>query len=72
VQTRIRLAACGALLAAGATVFAATAPAGASPTTRVVVHDYVNDNTTGRNTVAAFDRHADGSLMPRPPRPGGA
>ena len=25
---------------------------------------YVNDNTAGVNTVAGFDRHADGSLTP--------
>ncbi len=31
---------------------------------RVVGHLYVNDNTAGTNTVAAFDRHADGTLSP--------
>ena len=30
----------------------------------VVGHLYVNDNTVGTNTVAGFDRHADGSLTP--------
>ena len=25
-------------------------------------HVYVNDNTAGTNTVAAFDQHADGTL----------
>lgn len=30
----------------------------------VVGHVYINDNTTGANTVAGFDRHADGSLTP--------
>ena len=30
----------------------------------VVGHSYVDDNTTGANTVAAFDRHSDGSLTP--------
>jgi 6-phosphogluconolactonase len=30
----------------------------------VVGHTYVNDNTAGTNTVAGFDRHADGSLTP--------
>jgi 6-phosphogluconolactonase (cycloisomerase 2 family) len=29
-----------------------------------VGHAYVNDNTAGVNTVAGFDRHADGSLTP--------
>jgi 6-phosphogluconolactonase (cycloisomerase 2 family) len=35
----------------------------------VVGHVYVNDNTAGENTVAAFDRHADGSLTPIPGSP---
>jgi 6-phosphogluconolactonase len=35
----------------------------------VVGHTYVNDNTTGTNTVAGFDRHADGSLTPLPGSP---
>jgi len=30
----------------------------------VVGHLYVNDNTASMNTVAGFDRHADGSLSP--------
>ena len=30
----------------------------------VVGHAYVNDNTAGENTVAGFDRHADGTLTP--------
>lgn len=30
----------------------------------VVGHVYVNDNTAGTNTIAAFDRHADGTLTP--------
>jgi 6-phosphogluconolactonase len=32
-------------------------------------HVYVNDNTAGVNTIAAFDRHADGSLTPVPRSP---
>jgi 6-phosphogluconolactonase (cycloisomerase 2 family) len=35
----------------------------------VVGHVYVNDNTDGENTVAAFDRHADGALTPIPGSP---
>src|SRR5271170_5884731 len=35
----------------------------------VVGHAYVNDNTAGSNTVAGFDRHADGSLTPTPGSP---
>jgi 6-phosphogluconolactonase len=34
-----------------------------------VGHAYVNDNAAGSNTVAAFDRHADGSLTPIPGSP---
>src|SRR4051812_11338921 len=65
MRKRLCLAACGALLATGATLLAATAPAGASTSGgRVVGHTYVNDNTAGANTVAGFDRHADGSLTP--------
>jgi DNA-binding beta-propeller fold protein YncE len=35
----------------------------------VVGHAYVNDNTTGENTIAGVDRHADGSLTPIPGSP---
>ena len=35
----------------------------------VVGHVYVNDNTGGENSVAAFDRHADGTLTPIPGSP---
>src|SRR6202008_599586 len=41
----------------------------------VVGHAYVDDNTAGENTIAGFDRHADGSLTPitgSPFRAGGA
>src|SRR6516164_8794677 len=46
-------------LAAGAVAVPATASASPSP---VVGHVYLNDNTTGSNTIAGFDRHADGTL----------
>jgi 6-phosphogluconolactonase (cycloisomerase 2 family) len=36
---------------------------------RIVGHVYINDNTAGQNTIAAFDRHADGSLTPVPGSP---
>lgn len=45
---------------------ASAAPFHPSP---VVGHVYVDDNTTGVNTIAAFDRHADGSLTPEPGSP---
>ena len=35
----------------------------------VLGHVYVNGNSAGSNTVAAFDRHADGSLTPIPGSP---
>jgi 6-phosphogluconolactonase len=35
----------------------------------VVGHVYVNDNTSPVNTIAAFDRHADGRLTPEPGSP---
>jgi 6-phosphogluconolactonase (cycloisomerase 2 family) len=46
----------GALAGIPATASAATSP--------VVGHVYINDNTAGTNSVAAFDRHADGTLSP--------
>src|SRR5271165_2228201 len=35
----------------------------------VVGQIYINDNTTGVNTVAGFDRHANGRLTPIPGSP---
>ena len=54
------------VLAALATAVAAVAAGGASAASasNVVGQLYVNDNTVGVNTVAGFDRHADGSLTP--------
>jgi len=49
-----------AMLAAGLTLAATVASA--SP--GAVGQLYVNDNTAGVNTVAGFDRHADGTLTP--------
>jgi 6-phosphogluconolactonase len=49
---------------------AAAATAGrASAADEVIGHLYVNDNTAGTNTIAAFDRHADGTLTPLPGSP---
>jgi hypothetical protein len=57
------------LLAAGA-VLAVPAVASASPNPSPVRgHVYLDDNTAGSNTIAAFDRHADGSLTPLPGSP---
>lgn len=41
----------------------------ASAAADAVGHVYVNDNTAGTNTIAAFDRHSDGSLTPTPDSP---
>ena len=50
------------VLVALASVVAALAAGGVSAASDVVGQLYVNDNTAGVNTVAGFDRHADGSL----------
>ena len=56
-------------LAAGA-VLAAPAVASASPfPSPVTGHVYLDDNTAGANTIAGFDRHANGSLTPLPGSP---
>jgi 6-phosphogluconolactonase len=49
--------------------FAALAAAAIPATAAAAGHVYVNDNTTTTNTVAALDRHADGSLTPTPGSP---
>src|SRR6266576_250928 len=41
----------------------------ASAASSVVGHLYVNDNTGGVNSIAGFDRHADGTLTPIPGSP---
>ena len=56
-------------LAAGAVLGVpgvASASTGPSPVTG---HVYLDDNTAGANTVAAFDRHANGTLTPMPGSP---
>src|SRR5437660_2487155 len=63
MQLRTRVATKFTLLAV-IVVTAAAASASASAASTVVGHLYVNDNTAGTNTIAAFDRHADGSLTP--------
>jgi 6-phosphogluconolactonase (cycloisomerase 2 family) len=61
------------LSAAAATVIAVAGGASASSATphasRVVGHVYVNDNTSPVNSVAGFDRDADGSLTAIPGSP---
>jgi 6-phosphogluconolactonase len=62
---RLRLLMGLAPIAVGAAIAAGSASAASS----VVGHVYVNDNTAGVNTIAAFDRHADGTLTPVPGSP---
>ena len=50
-----------ATLAAAAAIGSGNAAAATSP---VVGHVYVNDDTAGTNTIAGFNRHADGTLTP--------
>src|ERR1700761_818005 len=61
----IGLAAAGAVAIAPAAASASTA----ARTLPVVGHVYLDDNTTGTNTIAAFDRHLDGTLTPLPGSP---
>ena len=63
-MTKRRFAVLLALATAGAVLAGA-----ASATSGVVGHVYVNDNTGGVNTIAGFDRHADGTLTPIPGSP---
>jgi 6-phosphogluconolactonase len=59
-------------LAAGVSIAAAGGAVASPPgphSARVVGHVYVNDNTAPVNTVAGWDRHADGSLTPIPGSP---
>ena len=62
-----RLSLCTTLL----TVMAGVVGVGAADASagNVVGHVYINDNTAGTNTIAAFDRHADGTLTPTPGSP---
>jgi 6-phosphogluconolactonase len=70
MRKHVCLAAGGGLLAATLSLFGAAAAASASPAASPVVgYTYVNDNTPAVNTVAGFDRHADGSLTPIPGSP---
>src|ERR1700712_3641044 len=69
MRKRLNLVACAAVVIAGMALLGGTAAAGAPPGSAVVGHTYVNDNAAGVNTVAGFDRHADGSLTPIPGSP---
>jgi 6-phosphogluconolactonase len=56
-------------LTAGAGVASASTAAHHGGGSAVVGHLYVNDNTVHANTIAGYDRHADGSLSPIPGSP---
>src|SRR4051812_27014077 len=58
-----------AAVAAGITLFGGTSWAGPPDGSPIVGHTYVNDNAAVTNPIAAFDRHADGSLTPIPGSP---
>jgi hypothetical protein len=66
---RFRFSVLLALVGLVAVVSGAAASAARADTSGVVGHVYVNDNTAPVNTVAGFDRHADGSLTPMPGSP---
>jgi 6-phosphogluconolactonase (cycloisomerase 2 family) len=70
-MTNSRFMRVAVVAAAAASVVAggAAASVGGAPSRGVVGRLYVNDNTAGVNTVAGFDRHADGSLTPLPGSP---
>jgi 6-phosphogluconolactonase len=63
------IAASASLLVATIGLFGTAGAASATPASPVVGYTYVNDNTTTANTIAGFDRHADGSLTPIPGSP---
>jgi 6-phosphogluconolactonase len=68
-RTSTCLAFGGSLLMATTALFSAAASASAGSTSPVVGYTYVDDNTAPANTIAGFDRHADGSLSPIPGSP---
>jgi 6-phosphogluconolactonase len=68
LRTKIATVAAAALAALLVAVSATAAPA-PSPPLRVVGQVYINDNTAPVNTVAAFNRLADGTLAPVPGSP---
>jgi 6-phosphogluconolactonase len=52
------------LAAAGAVIAVPAAASASARTLPVIAHAYLDDNTAGTNTIAAFDRHLDGTLTP--------
>jgi 6-phosphogluconolactonase len=66
---RLRKTAYATACALAASVVGFAASTASAHPARVVGHTYVDGNTAGPNTVAGFDRHADGSLTPIPGSP---
>ena len=58
------LAAAAAALAVPVTLAVPASASRLDQSSVVTGHVYVNDNTSGTNTIAAFDRHPDGTLTP--------
>jgi 6-phosphogluconolactonase len=69
VFTRIRAGWVVLGLAGALTVVAPASASARASDSPVVGHVYLNDNTTGVNTIGAFDRHADGTLTAQPGSP---
>jgi 6-phosphogluconolactonase len=69
MRKRVCLAAGGSLLAATISLAGGATAANAGTASPVVGYTYLNDNTATANTIAGFDRHADGSLTPIPGSP---
>jgi 6-phosphogluconolactonase len=63
------LATAGVMVSSGSAYAAAHSHFFGHHASYVVGHAYVNDNTATSNTVAGFNRHADGSLTPIPGSP---
>jgi 6-phosphogluconolactonase (cycloisomerase 2 family) len=57
------------LITAGTGLAFPAAASASAHSSRVVGHVYLDDNTTGTNTIGAFDRHADGTLTRAPGSP---
>lgn len=62
-----RVAAIVCLVALG--LLSTAGPRNVSAAPSVVGHVYVNDNTAGMNTIGAFNRRANGMLVPMPGSP---
>src|SRR3984957_20027538 len=69
LASRWRVPVVFSLLAAGAVLAGPAVASGTALPSPVTGHVYLDDNTAGSNTIAAFDRHPNGSLTPLPGSP---